>query len=389
MIKRRLQKSVIDALGRFPAVALLGARQVGKTTLAKEIFNLKKVDGIYLDMERESDRNKVADPELYLTRHANKLVVIDEVQHRANLFPALRVLIDENRRPGRFLLLGSASPDLLHQSSESLAGRIKFLELTPFSLDEIKTFDPDNNRLWLRGGYPLSYMAENDADAFEWLDSFISTYLTRDIPQLGIHVPAIQLKRFFSMVAHTHGQLLNASKLASSLGVTSPTVSHYLQIFQDTYLLRTLQPWYSNLKKRLVKSPKIYLRDSGILHTLLNTHSIDALLGHPAAGASWEGFVIEQIISRLQPSTDYSFYRTAGGGEVDLILHQGTKVIAAIEIKLSLTPKCSRAMTEAMRDLGCDKGYIIYPGTESYPLSPTVLATSIHEMEQIPAIAPR
>jgi predicted AAA+ superfamily ATPase len=372
IIERTALKKASSDLKMFPAVAIIGPRQVGKTTLAKQLMQ-DRPKSVYLDLERQSDLTKLIDPELYLGNLADHLVIIDEVQERPDLFPILRSLIDENRHNGRFLILGSASPKLLKQSSESLAGRISYIELPSFSLNEVSELEDDHNKLWLRGGYPLSYLSTSDDEAFNWIESFIRTHLTRDIPQLGIRFPTAQLDRFWRMIAHLHGQQWNASQLSGSLGVSSPTVKKYLDVLVDTFMVRTLEPWSGNLKKRLVRTPKVYMRDSGILHRLLGIESYDVLLGHPSAGASWEGFVVEQILACIPARTDVSFFRTAAGAEMDLVLcSPQTGNVLGIEVKLSLAPKPTKGFWLAKEDLGCSHCFVVYPGDECYPLSEDV-----------------
>jgi predicted AAA+ superfamily ATPase len=323
MLRRQAQATVQSRLRDFPAVALLGSRQVGKTTLAKQI--VAELDGAatYLDLELPSDLARLADPETYLERHADRLVVLDEVQRKPELFPVLRGLIDRRRTPGRFLILGSASPHLLRQSSETLAGRIALVDLSPITLTEVP-MPPEAGlswqRLWDRGGYPDSLLARTSAVSRTWRDAFIRSYLERDLPSLGIRVPSTQLRRFWQMLAHWHGELWNASAFARNFDVSAPTVRHYLDILSDTFVARQLQPLHSNLKKRIVKSPKVYVRDSGILHSLLGIQDLEALYGHPKIGASFEGFAIEQILALLPPEVDASFFRTHAGDELDLVL---------------------------------------------------------------------
>jgi len=296
MLARHLETAVAASLRRFPAVALIGARQTGKTTLARTLLRRMRGRALLLDLERPSDLGKLAEPELYLEPLADRLVVLDEVQRAPGLFPVLRALIDARRRPGRFLLLGSASPALLRQSAESLAGRVIYHELAPLALHEVGS--RNGARLWLRGGFPGSYLARSEAASLAWRAAFVTTHLERDLPQLGIRVPAANLRRFWMMLAHAHAQLWNASQIGASLGLTVPTMRHYLDILSATFMVRELPPFHANLKKRLVKTPKVYLRDSGVLHALLGLPSTDALLAHPASGASWEGWVIEQACAR-------------------------------------------------------------------------------------------
>lgn len=381
MITRALRKIVEKSLEEYPVVGILGSRQVGKTTLAKILQKKLQKDVIYLDLELPSDLNKLQDPELYLSQWENALVIIDEIQRMPSLFPLMRALTDQKRTGGRFLILGSASPELIKHASESLAGRIIYHELTPLILDE--TGYDKINRLWLKGGYPDSYLCKNDDRSFTWREAFIKTYLEMDIPQLGIHVPALQLRRFWTMLAHLHGQLWNASQLAKSLGISAPTAKKYLDILTDTFIVKQLQPYHLNIKKRLVKSPKIYIRDSGLLHALLRTETLEDLQGHPAVGSSWEGFVIEQITSSAPEGWQPFFYRTIAGAEIDLLLINRKNESIAVEIKYSLSPKVTKGFWQAFSDLSCKKGYVVYPGDESYPLSDNVFSLPIKELEHI------
>ena len=376
MITRKLLPEIEHSLADFPAVALLGPRQAGKTTLAK-VIAAQRNDSLYLDLERPSDLVKLTDPELFLSRHAGQLVVLDEVQRKPELFTVLRALIDEQRSPGRFLLLGSASPQLLHQASESLAGRITFHELAPFDVSEIQPSHLELQNFWLRGGYPLSWLAKSDEASFAWRESFIATHLERDIPSFGIRIPGTTLRRFWQMLAHLHGQLWNASRLASGFGVSAPTVQHYLNILEATYMLRRLPPLHANLGKRLVKSPKVYLRDSGLLHALLGIVSLNDLAGHPIVGASWEGWVLEQIAQLLDAQWQLSFYRTASGSEIDIVAERGKKMIG-FEIKFSSSPTLTKGFWLAMDDLKLEQAYIVAPVEHRYPLAPNV--------EVIPAV---
>lgn len=380
MIDRRLQKTIEGSLKNYPVVGLLGSRQVGKTTLAKKIQTFVQ-KSIYLDLELPSDLNKLQEPELYLGEFADALVIIDEIQRMPSLFPLIRALVDQNRVNGRFLVLGSASPELIRHSSESLAGRIIYHELSPFGLDET---DADNiQRLWLRGGYPQSYLAVNDAASFSWREAFIKTYLEMDIPQLGIHVPAMQLRRFWTMLAHSHGQLWNASRIANSLGISAPTVRSYMDILEETFVARQLQPYHFNIKKRLIKSPKVYIRDSGLLHALLRTRTIEDLQGHPSIGSSWEGFVLEQIIGTVPDNWDKYFYRTNAGAEIDLLLFDHKNNPVAIEVKFSASPKVEKGFWNAYEDLSCKRGFVVYPGKESYPLGKGVFTLPADDLAYI------
>ena len=381
MISRRIQAFVEESLKAFPVVGLIGPRQAGKTTLAKMILEKLETKPIYLDLELSSDLNKLRDPEMYFRTYQDRLLIIDEVQRMPELFPLIRAIIDQNRSAGRFLILGSASPALVRQASETLAGRIVYRELLPFSLDEIGS--ENSSRLWLRGGYPLSYLSSGDDESYSWREAFIRTYLEMDIPQLGIRVPALQLRRFWTMLAHSHGQIWNASKVAGSLGISAPTAKHYLDILSDTFIVRQLQPFFSNVKKRLIKSPKIYVRDSGLFHTLMRIKERNDLDAHPSAGASWEGFIIEQVIAAKPGHWDAFFYRTSAGAEVDLLLTDNVGRPIAIEIKYSLSPKPGRGFWTAIEDLACDKAFVIFPGTESYPLRENVWTLPVAQISRI------
>lgn len=376
MLNRKLTALLSSRLQHQPAVALLGPRQVGKTTLAREIATRSR-DAIFLDLEREADRARLARADLFFPRHRDQLVVLDEVQVMPDLFSKLRPEIDADRRAGRFLLLGSASGALLRQSAESLAGRIAYLELTPFLIEELIAATNSNTAsqatsLWLRGGFPRSFLADDETESMAWRVDFIETFLARDLPQLGITIPAETLRRFWRMCAHLHGQLFNASQLGAALGgIAHTTVGRYLDLLVDALMLRRLPPYLANVGKRLVKSPKVFLRDSGILHALLGIRTLDDLNGHPVAGLSWEGFVIEQILAALPPLTTAGFYRTAAGAELDLVVeHEGRRI--GFEIKLSTAPKVSKGFWNACEDLGVSNAYIVAPILEPYPLAENV-----------------
>lgn len=381
MINRRLLPQIERSLGDFPAVALLGPRQAGKTTLARIVASARP-DSVHLDLERPSDLAKLSDPELFLSRHAGQFIVLDEIQRQPELFAVLRALIDAQRTPGRFLLLGSASPQLLRQASESLAGRICFHELAPFDVSEINPSHRQLQDFWLRGGYPLSWLAPSDASSFAWRESFISTHLERDIPAFGIRIPGTTLHRFWQMLAHLHGQLWNASRLAAGFGVSAPTVQHYLDILEATYMLRRLPPLQANLGKRLVKSPKVYLRDSGILHALLGIENLNDLAGHPIVGASWEGWVLEQIAQLIGAQWQLSFYRTASGAEMDVVATRGGRKIG-FEIKFSSAPALSKGFWSALNDLQLDQAYVVAPVESGYPLAPNVEVVAATELANV------
>jgi uncharacterized protein len=381
MLTRKILAEAADSLRDFPAIVLLGPRQVGKTTLAKMLAS-EYPDSLHLDLERPSDLARLSDPEMFLSRHANQLVVLDEIQHQPELFAVLRALIDEQRTAGRFLLLGSASPQLLRQSSESLAGRVIFHELAPFDVSEINPSHTELQHLWLRGGYPLSWLARSDESSFTWRESFIATHLERDIPAFGIRIPSTTLRRFWQMLAHLHGQLWNASRLATNFGVSAPTVQSYLDILEATYMLRRLPPLQANLGKRLVKSPKVYLRDSGLLHALLGIRSLHDLAGHPILGASWEGWVVEQVFQLLGTSWQLSFYRTASGAEMDIVAERGQQKIG-FEIKFSSAPTLSKGFWFAMNDLQLDRAFLIAPTPHSYPIAAKVEVLAAWQMAQM------
>ncbi len=379
MIDRLAEADIRDALARQAAVAIIGPRQVGKTTLAHEIA--EGVPSVYLDLESPQDRARLQEPELYLEQQAGKLVILDEIYRVPDLFQPLRGVIDRSRRAGRrtglFLILGSASIDLLRQSGETLAGRIAYVNLTPVTALEV---DPDRRsqeRLWLRGGFPDSLLARSDNDSFAYRRDLVRTYLERDVPQFGPRIPAETLHRLWTMLAHNQGQLLNASRLAASLDVSSPTVSRYIDLLADLLLVRRLPPLVGNVGKRLVKSPKVFVRDSGLVHSLLSLPTLNDVVGHPVAGSSWEGFVIETLIAAA-PDASASFYRTAAGAEVDLVLDLGGRQGRwAIEIKRSASPSVSKGLHNAIADLKPSRTFIVHAGEDTFPLSDGVEAIGL------------
>lgn len=374
----RLAASRIDrALARSPAVAILGPRQVGKTTLARAAAAARP-GAIYLDLETAADQAKLADPARFLAARRDRLVVLDEVQSAPGLFSELRAEIDADRRPGRFLLLGSASFRLLHQS-QTLAGRLEVVDLAPLLLPEVAARFEDIERLWVRGGFPGSYTAAGDDDAWQWRQDFVRHFLNVDLPALGIGVDAASMGRFWRMLAHLHGQLLNASALSRSLGVSAPTVGRWLDHLVDALVVRRLEPWHANLGKRLVKSPKVYLRDAGLLHALLGVRDAEALSGHPAAGASWEGFVVEQVCARLPAGVPVWFYRTAAGAELDLVIEAGGRRIG-VEAKLSSAPTVTRGFWQACEDLGVSVAWVVAPVREGWEIGDRVRVVSPLEM---------
>lgn len=383
MIPRYALPKIEKALTREAAVALIGPRQVGKTTLALNIAESRP--SVYLDLEAAADREKLSDPVQFLRLHADKLVILDEIHRVPTLFEALRGIIDEGRRAGRgtgrFLLLGSASIDLMRQS-ETLAGRIAYIDLGPLHVLEANN-DLPIERLWVRGGFPLSFLAEDDEHSFTRRQSFIRTYLERDVPMFGPRIPAETLERLWTMLAHNQGTLLNASQLARSLSVSSPTISSYIDLLVDLLLIRRLQPYHTNVGKRLVKSPKTYIRDSGLAHALLGIETLDELLGHPVAGASWEGFVIENLLAVAPSRTLASFYRTTGGAEIDLVLELGGKHgVWAIEIKRGLTAKTGKGFAAAIEDIEPARSFVVYGGEDRYPKATGIEAISVKEMAQ-------
>jgi len=380
MFSRRLLPLLADELAHNPAVALLGPRQVGKTTLAMELARGMPV--VYLDLESERDRAKLSEPELYLSGLHDKLVVLDEVHRVPSLFPVLRGQIDQARREGRrhglYLLLGSASLDLLSQSGETLAGRIAYLELAPLMLSEAGPALQDS--LWLRGGFPDSFSASSDARSLQWRRNFIRTYLERDVPQFGPRIAAETLRRFWTMLAHQQGGMLNVAQLARNLGVDAKTAQGYIDLLCDLLLVRRLQPWHANVGKRLVKSPKVYVRDSGLVHALLDIPSVDTLLSHPVVGASWEGFVLENLLAAAPLGTLPYFYRTSGGAEVDVLLALPHGELWAVEVKRSLSPKVERGFHAACADVLPVRKRVVYPGQEAYPLGHDIMAMPLAQL---------
>lgn len=377
MIKRALAAPLVEALAHSPAVALLGPRQSGKTTLALEIA--RRRPAVYLDLETEQDRGKLHPPELYLADHQDRLVIIDEVHRAPGLFPVLRGLIDRARRAGRragqYLLLGSASLDLLRQAGETLAGRIAYLELHPFDVLEVTHRSADE--LWVRGGFPESLLAKNDLKSLRWRQDFIRSYLERDIPQFGPRIAAETLRRFWTMLAHYQGHPLNTAQFARNLGVDVKTAGGYLDLLADLLLVRRLPPWHANIGKRLVKAPRIVVRDSGIVHALLNIPNKESLLAHPVLGQSWECFVIENLLACAPPLAEGHYYRSSGGAEIDLVLAWPGGNLWAVEIKRSLAPKLERGFHAACADLRPLRKFVVYPGKERYRLAPDIEAISL------------
>jgi predicted AAA+ superfamily ATPase len=369
-------KQLSTAVQRSPVTALLGPRQVGKTTLAHMFGRNQKA--VYFDLESQPDIQRLQNPELVLGS-LKGVVVLDEIQRMPELFNVLRVLVDRQDDQARFLILGSASPDIVKNVSETLAGRVEFIELSGFDLLET---DADSvNKLWLRGGFPRSFLAKSDEDSMAWREGFITTFLERDIPQLGITIPPLAMRRFWTMLAHYHGQTWNASELARSMGLTDKTVRSYLDVLTGTFVVRQLQPWYENIGKRQVKAPKIYLRDSGILHGLLNLPDFHSLSGHPRVGASWEGFTLEQILQNIRPPQAF-FWATHTGAELDLFLsYRGRRY--GVEFKFSEAPKITKSMRIALDDLNLDHLWIIYPGQDSYPVDDKISVRSVNDIRHL------
>lgn len=369
-VERDLLNHLKKYLEIFPAVAVLGPRQCGKSTLIKSLGT--HFEGIiYLDLQSASDLNKLVEPELFFESNRDKIICLDEIQLVPQLFSVLRSVIDGNRVNGKFILLGSASQELIQQTSESLAGRIGLLHLSPFLINELNYLENFTlQKFWFRGGFPISYLAENDENSSIWIENYIRTYIERDIPQLGFHIPALQLRRLLTMCAHNQGQILNLSKLGESLGLTHPTIKRYIDLLEQTFIVRTLPPFEINIKKRLVKSPKVFIRDSGILHQLLAITDFNSLLGNPIFGSSWEGVVIENIIVNM-PSWDYFFYRTATGDEIDLVLSKGNQCIA-IECKASDAPKVTKGFYRSLEVIKPNKTFIIAPTNDTYQIAENV-----------------
>jgi predicted AAA+ superfamily ATPase len=383
MIERRQKPRLNFLLHHNPAVALLGPRQSGKTTLALEIA--RQQSSVYLDLEDENDLAKLTNPSRYLEDHESELVILDEVHRVPEIFQQLRGVIDRGRRRGkangRLLLLGSAAMDLLKQSGESLAGRVSYLELGPF--DVLEAGDAATDTLWVRGGFPRSFLAESDDLSLQWRRDFIRTYLERDIPQFGPRIPAETLRRFWTMLAHNQAQILNAASLARGLAVDGKTVASYLDLLVDLLVVRRLPAWHRNVGKRLVKSPKVYVRDTGIAHALLGIRDKEALLGHPVVGQTWESFIIETLITTAPDGTEAHYYRTSNGTEIDLLLTLPNRELWAIEVKRSSAPKIERGFHSACADLKPHKRFIVYAGTERFPLDKTTDAIGIVELAEM------
>ncbi len=377
MIARHIEPELWDRLRTYPVVAITGPRQAGKTTLAKTIIAHWDKEAIYLDLELPSDLARLTHAELYLKENEDRLVVIDEVQRKPELFPLLRALVDQNRVAGRFLILGSASPEMLRQSSETLAGRISYLELTPFHLAELPDIPIKTH--WLRGGFPPALLTNTDVQAFRWLEDFSITFIERDLPQFGLSAPAQTLQNLCLMLTGVHGNLLNHSSLANSLGVSMPTLKRYLEYLERAYFIRMLPPWFANVSKRVVKSPKVFYRDSGVLHSFAGIGDTQQLFGNRLVGASWEGYVIQQIIANLPPRVSPYFYRTSNGAEIDLVLVKGTQPWRTIEVKFGDQPTLSKGNHSALDDLGAPLNLVITLHPEDYPLAENIRVCGVRE----------
>lgn len=379
MIHRFGTEDLVELVQEFPAVAIVGPRQVGKTTLAKLLANQIQKELVYVDLENPRDELKLQDPVLFFEANEDKCVMLDEIQRRKELFPILRSMIDKHRVPARFILLGSASPELIRDSSESLAGRIYYKELTPFHVKELSE-DVSVNQLFLRGGFPNALLATSDKASFRWRESFIQTYVERDLPLLGLPLQPSEARRVLRMLANHNGQLLNNASLAKSLGVSAPTLKKYVYFLEQAFLVQLLDPYTGNTGKRITKSPKIYLRDTGMCNYMLGIANYNDLLAHPKVGDLWEGFVLQQVKAILPADIDCCFYRTHNGAEIDFILTLPTNEKIGIEVKWSSTPKLTAGAYEVMNDLNISKLFVVSPTEESFYLKDNILVVSIKEM---------
>ncbi len=385
MFERQALKSVEYGLSHQAAVALLGPRQVGKTTLAHHVAEGK--NALYLDLENSNDRAKLAEPSLFLESQSDRLVILDEIHRVPSLFPELRGIIDQGRREGkrtgRFLILGSASYDLLHQSGESLAGRINYIEMGPLTPFEVGGDRQTREQLWLRGGFPGSLLADDDRESVRWRRDFIRTYLERDVPSFGVRFPATALERLWMMLAHRQGSMLNASDIGRAMELSTQTITRYIDLLCDLMLVRRLPPYHANIGKRLVKSPKVYVRDSGLVHALLGIETLDALAGHPVVGMSWEGFVLEALISQLPWGIRPYFFRTAAGAEVDLVLEFSDFSLWLIEVKRSLSGRIDRGFVQAREDLKPTRSFVVHAGDDRYPMRDGVEAIDLNGLAKL------
>jgi len=375
-ISRHLEDTLLSYLDFFPVVGIIGPRQSGKTTLVKNISGKIGKPINYLDLEKTSDLRKLEEPEIYLKQNEDKLIIIDEVQRKQELFSLIRAMVDQKRIPGRFLILGSASPELLKQTSESLAGRIGYLELHPFHLLEIKDIF-SLERLWVSGGFPPAILSKDNTLSGIWMNNFIKTYTERDLPYLGFPAPALQTERFLMMLANSQGQILNYSQFSNSMGLSSHTIKSYIDFLEHSFLVKRLYPWSFNINKRLVKSPKIYIRDSGMLHSLMGIANMDELFGHVIIGNSWEGFVYQQILLSIGNNYSLYFYRSHAGSEIDLVFVKGAEPVMTAEIKYSNSPKLTKGNISAIHDLKCKENYIITPSSDDYPVKEDIQVCSL------------
>jgi len=378
LLERTLQPEVLKRLRYFPVIGIIGSRQTGKTTLVKQLIPFIEKEVIYLDLESAGDYKKLEHPELYFAQHTDKCIIIDEVQHRSELFPVLRSVIDRNRQPGRFIILGSASPGMLRQSSESLAGRISYLQLQPFNFLEVRDYIKIYDH-WFIGGFPLASLNKNKSMANLWIDDFINSYIHRDLPSLGLTSNPVLIRRLWTMLAHLNGQILNYSDIGRSLQLSSPTIKTYIDFFENSFLVRRLEPYFINIKKRIVKSPRIYLTDTGILHHLLNISDFENLQANPIIGKSWESYVINQISSLLPRNIELNYYRTKDGSELDLVFVKGITPVAGAEIKYTAAPSLSAGNTHAISTLGTESNYLITPDSEDYLVRENVRACKIND----------
>jgi predicted AAA+ superfamily ATPase len=382
MLTRYIYNELLEIIHEFPVLGIVGPRQVGKTTIAKLLVKDIKKDTVFLDLENPRDIAKLTDPMLFFENNQDKCIIIDEVQINKELFPIIRAVIDLNREPARFILLGSASPELIRDSSESLAGRIYYKELTPFHFDEVNTV-VSYQKHWLNGGYPEALLTDSKSKSKRWRRSFIQTYIERDLPMLGLQSKTTDIQRLFRMISHLHGQQLNYQLLSKSLGLSGPTIKKQIDFLEHAYIVRLLEPYYYNTSKRLVKSPKIYVRDTGLLHSLLEVDEIDQLFGNPVIGNSWEGYVVEQIYAVLPDGCSLNYYRTQQGAELDLIICRNLIPLIALEIKFNSNPKISHGNEISLQDLGINKCFVVVPETDSYFLKPNIEVVSLSSILSI------
>lgn len=379
MIDRFIYGELLEIVGEFPVLGIVGPRQVGKTTLARLLSKKINKESVFLDLENPRDISKLTDPLLFFENNQDKCIIIDEVQIKKELFPIIRAVIDQKREPGRFILLGSASPELIRDASESLAGRIYYKELTPFHFQEIKDVI-SYQKHWLNGGYPEALLTESKTKSVRWRRSFIQTYIERDLPLLGLQSKISDMQRLVRMISHIHGNQLSYQTLSKSMGLTGPTIKKQIDFLEHAYIVRLLEPFYHNIGKRLVKSPKIYLRDTGLLHSLLEVERFEDLFGNPVIGNSWEGYVIEQIYAVLPESYTLNYYRTQQGAELDLVICKNLKPVIGIEIKFNSSPKFSVGNEISLKDLGLNKCFIVVPEVERYYLKGSIEVISVSEL---------